>query len=123
MRVYNQERELLASAVRAASHNTDDQDNERHVGLILVINVTAASATPSVVFTIQGKCPVSGAYFTLLASAAVTGTGTTVLRIFPGSAVTSNLAANDQLPRTWRLSVAHADADSITYSVGAILLR
>ena len=87
-----------------------------------MIDVTAISATPSVTFTIQGKDDLSGKYYTILASAAITGTGTTVLRVYPGLTAAANLTANDVLPGTWRLITTHGDADSITYSVGASLI-
>lgn len=60
-----------------------------------------------------------GQYYTILASAAITGTGTTVLRVYPGLTAASNLVANDILPSTWRVNLVHADSDSITYSVAA----
>lgn len=113
---------LLPSAARTATTNSGDLKNHQHRGVVVVVNVTAASATPSVVFTIQGKCPLSGAYFTILASAAVTGTGTTVLRAYPGLAASANVTANDVLPEHWRLLATHADADEITYSVSAQLI-
>lgn len=111
------------SAARTATTNSGDLDNGQHRGLHVVIDVTAVSATPSVVFTIQGKDEVSGAYYTLLASAAITGTGTTVLRVYPGLTASANLVANDVLPKTWRVLATHADSDSITYSVGACLIN
>lgn len=113
---------LLASAARTATTNSGDQTNSGARGLHLVIDATAASATPSVVFTIQGKDAVSGAYYTILASAAVTGISTTVLRVYPGLTASANAIANDVLPKTWRLLATHADADSLTYSVGASLI-
>jgi hypothetical protein len=96
--------------------------NQGHRGLHLVIDATAAAATPSVVFTIQGKDEVSGQYYTILASAAVTGVSTTVLKVYPGITVAANLSVADVLPRVWRLNVAHADADSLTYSVAGSLI-
>lgn len=113
---------LFASAARTATVNGDDQYNLGYRGLHLVIDVTAAAATPSVVFTVQGKDRTSGQYYTLLASAAITGTGTTVLRVYPGLTASANVAANDVLPECWRVIATHADADSITYSVGVSLL-
>ncbi|HUR55799.1 MAG TPA: hypothetical protein VMZ71_16800 [Gemmataceae bacterium] len=88
-------------------------------GLVVVIDVTAITATPSVVFTIQGYDPLSGKYYTILASAAIVGTGTVVLRVFPGAAAVANLVVNDVLPSHWRVIAVHGDADSITYTVSA----
>lgn len=88
----------------------------------MYINVTAVTDTPSVVFTVEGKDPVSGVYTTILASAAVTGTGMTVLCVYPGCAAVANAMADAPLPRTWRVTATHGDVDSITYSVGAVTI-
>jgi voltage-gated potassium channel Kch len=85
---------------------------------LFIINVTAASATPSVVFTIAGVDPASDTVYTILASAAITGTGQTVLRINPDLTAAANTIAKDMLPQALKITAAHADADSITYSVG-----
>ena len=113
---------LLESAARTAAVNVDDQANLAAVGLILVIDCTAVTATPGVTFTIQGKDPASGKYYTILASAAITGAGTTVLRVHPELTAAANTIAKDILPRTWRVAVTVADTDSATYSLGAILI-
>ncbi len=113
----------FASAARTATGNSGDLDNGQHRGLHLVIDATAATSTPSVVFTIQGKDETSGQYYTILASAAVTGISTTVLRVYPGLTAASNLVANDVLPKTWRVLATHGDSDSLTYSVGASLIN
>lgn len=113
---------IFASAARTATVASADITNRGGRGAVIVIDVTAAADTPSVVFTVQGKDDLSGKYYTMLASAAITATGTTVLRIFPGMTAAANVAANDVLPRTWRVNAVHADADSITYSVGASII-
>lgn len=113
---------VLSSAARTATLQSSDQTNYNGRGLHLVIDVTAASATPSVVFTIQGKDAVSGKYYTVLASSAITGTGTTVLKVYPGITAAANASASDLLPRVWRVDATHADTDSITYSVGASVI-
>lgn len=109
---------LLASAARTATTNSADFTNQDYRGVDVIINATAATATPSVVFTIQGYDSTSAQYYTILASAAVTGTGTTVLRVYPGITAAANTAASYALPRRWRVNATHADSDSITYSVG-----
>ena len=113
----NHEATAFASAARTASSNSSDLTNYNARGVKVVIDVTAASATPSVVFTIAGKCTLSGKYYAILASAAITGTGTTVLTVYPGATAAANVAVSDVLPRLWRVEAVHADADSITYSV------
>ena len=113
----------LASAARTASIDTADIANYSARGLHVVIDATAVTATPSITVTIQGKDSLSGQYYTILAAAAITAVSTTVLRVYPGLTAAANLVANDVLPRNWRVSVAAADADSITYSVGYTMLR
>lgn len=115
----NEPRALLASAARTATVATSDQSNTEHRGVVVIIDVTAIASSPSVVATIQGKDEISGKYYTILASAAIEATGTTVLRVFPGATAATNLVANDVLPSTWRVNLVHADTDSITYSVAA----
>lgn len=87
---------------------------------LFFINVTAVSATPSVVFTIKGQDPISGASYDILASAAITATGLTVLRVHPALTAAANTVAKDMLPAAVAVTATHADADSITYSVGFI---
>lgn len=110
---------VLASAARTATTDSADLTNHNGRGVAVDIDVTAIVDTPSVVFHVQAKDPVSGVYVTVLESAAVVGTGHTRLRVYPGIAAVANLAASDILSRTWRVRAVHADADSITYSVGA----
>jgi hypothetical protein len=114
---------VFSSAARTATPTPYDGTNYNAKGLHLVIDCTAASATPSVVFTIQGADAISGKFYTILASAAITGTGTTILRVYPGLTAAGNLVASDILTRTWRVIATHADSDSITYTVGASLIQ
>ncbi|HET8684781.1 MAG TPA: hypothetical protein VFM54_23350 [Micromonosporaceae bacterium] len=113
---------VFASAERTATVASDVYANRGHRGLHLVIDVTAITATPSVVFTVQGHSPLGDDYYTVLASAAITGTGTTVLRVYPGCIAAANSVANDALPPLWRVHAVHGDADAITYSANALLL-
>jgi len=116
---------VYASAARTATPTAATVPVGRFKSLHLVIDVTAVTATPSVVCTVDGLDPVSGKYYNLLTSAALTDSGapyTRVLKIGPGLPVTANLSANDVLPSTVRVTMTHGDADSITYSVAATLV-
>lgn len=117
-----QQATVLASAERTETVASDTVTNPGYRGLHLIIDATASADTPSVVFTIQGHSPLGNDYYTILASAAITGAGTTVLRVYPGLTAANNTVANDVLPHLWRVNAVHADADSITYSVAAIML-
>lgn len=111
-----------ASAARTATPTAASVPAGRYNFLRVVIDVTAITATPSVVVTIDGLDPVSGKYWNLLTSAAITATGTTVLTVGPGLPVTANVSANQVLPDTLRITMTHGDADSITYTVAAHLM-
>ena len=113
---------VLPSAARTATNVSDDLTNMYAKGLHLVIDVTNIVSTPSITVTIHGKDYLSGKYYTILASAAITATGTTVLKVFPSATASANVAANDILPTNWRVSVTHGNANSITYSVAASLV-
>lgn len=114
-----------ASAARAATPTAmADQYNpgNKHKGIRVVIDITGVTATPAVTVTIQGKDELSGQYYTILASAALATVSTTVLTVYPGATVASNLVANNTLPLIWRVITTHGDSDSATYSVSAELL-
>jgi len=113
---------ILASAVRAASNNSDDQKNRDAKGLHLIIDVTVVPGVDTVTFTVKGKDPLSGKYYTLLASAALVATGTVVLKVYPGLTAAANLVASDVLPADWRVEVTHSAGTNFTYSVGAQLV-
>lgn len=119
---FHVQKTLLASAARTATVATADQRNRAHQGVRIHIKATAADATPSVVFTIQGKDDITDDYYTLLASAAVTGVSETFLLVYPTVTASANAAANNVLPASWRVNCVAADADSITYTVTAELL-
>lgn len=110
---------VYESAARTATPSKPIFENYGCTGLVVFIDCSEASATPSVVFTIQGYNRTSDEYWTILASAAVTGTGNTVLKVYPGLTAAANTVASDVLPFEWAIDAAHADGDSITYSVTA----
>lgn len=110
--------------VNGTTTNSDDVGNLGAGGVVVIIDVTAVANSPSVVFTVQGKDRVSGKYYDLLASAAITATGTTRLRIHPDLTASANAAASDLLPDIWRVkAVGGASAGAtMTFTVGACLV-
>lgn len=115
----NTEKTVLVSAARTATVSSADLTNHNARGVHVIIDVTLDPALASVTFTVEGKDPVSGVYYTILTSAAIIATGTTALTVYPGVTETANVKESDVIPRTWRVTATHVDADSITYSVGA----
>lgn len=106
---------FFASAARTAD-STSHQTLASKAG-VFVIDVTAVTSTPSVVFTIRGVDPISNKTWDILASAAITSTGTTILRVDPGLTASANLIAKDVLPQAVDIFADHADTDSITFTV------
>lgn len=113
---FKEAKTVFASAARTATSSVTMATG--CIGGVFVINVTAVSLTPSVVFTIAGVDPASDTAYTILASAAIVGTGQTVLRIHPSLTAAANTIAKDMLPQALKITATHADTDSITYSVG-----
>jgi len=112
---------LTLTAQGAATVPSADQLNPAGSGIKLVIDITAISGTtPTLTVTLQGKDTTSGKYYTILASAALNAVGTTVLTVFPSATAAANVAANDMLPRTWRVSaVVGGTGPSVTATIGA----
>lgn len=113
---------VYESAARTATPTAAGIDAAYARGVHVVVDVTAVSATPSVVPTIDGYDTLSGKWFNLLTGSAITATGTTVLKVYPGIAAVANAAASDVIPNRIRVVMTHADADSATYSVAAHLM-
>ncbi len=112
---------VLASAARTTTQTQADQTNYNHRGIVVVLDMTTVG-TGSVTLEIDGKDPVSGKYYALLTGAAVTTNVTNIYRVYPGLTAAANATANDILPRTWRVKVTANNANSATYSVGAMLI-
>jgi hypothetical protein len=115
------EKVIYASAARTATPTAVVVNAGRSKELRIVIDVTAVSATPSVVFTVDMIDSTSGKFPNIITSAAITATGTTVLTVALGVTVAANVAVSAPLPQNFRVVATHADADSITYSVTAHL--
>jgi hypothetical protein len=113
--------DLVSGVGATASQNSADQTNTDARGVKVFVNVSNAG-TGSITATVQAKDPASGTYTTLLASAAIVANGITVLTVYPGLPATTNVSANDILPRQWRVAVTANNANPISYSVGASLI-
>lgn len=112
---------VLPPLARTATTSSRDFSNPDGQGVIVTVVITAASS-PSNTVTIQGKDPASGTYYTILASSALTGTGTTTLRVHPELTAAANTVAKDMLPAVWRVTVTAGNGNSATYSIGASIV-
>lgn len=115
------EKVIYASAARTTTPTAVVVNSGRAKELRIVIDATAITATPSVVFTVDGQDSTSGKWFNIITSAAIVAVGTTVLTVALGVTVAANVAVSAPLPQTFRVVATHGDADSITYSVTAHL--
>ncbi|SRR5579884_647578 len=122
----NQQGTLLASATRTANTASADQTNYNARGVLLFLNVTAASGTGGVRALVQAKDPISGStqFLASATPAFKTATGLYVYSVYPGAPVGAFLeqATQAALPRTWSVLVQHGDASSYTYSLGFALI-
>lgn len=111
----------LAAGSRTTTQTQADQTNPYGSGIHVILDATIIG-TGSITLEIDGKDPVSGKYYSLLTGAAVVTNSTNVYRVFPGATPAANAAANDRLPRTWRIKVTANNANAVTYSVGFVIL-
>lgn len=116
-----QDMTLITATAATTSRGSGDLVNYDGRGVKVALNVTAAGSG-SITVSVQGKDAASGAYYTLLAGAAVTGNGLTLYTVHPAVAAVANVSANDVLPHTWRVLVTANNANPVSYTVGAALL-
>jgi hypothetical protein len=121
----NQDLTAKVFTATGASTVTADLVNLAGRGIKVVIDITAVGGSPSAVVTVQGKDPTSGKFYTLLASAAITGTGTTILNVYPGMTAAANLVASDIVPRNFRIStvIGGTATPTITGTIGVCVIR
>jgi hypothetical protein len=115
---------LTFTADATASTSTPIQQNIVGCGIKLVIDITAITGTaPTLTVTLKGFDPGSGKSYTILASAALNATGTTVLTVYPGQTAAANLAANDHLPASWLVTAAiGGTTPAVTATISACML-
>lgn len=107
----------LSSAARTATTSSAALTYYAIKGLQIWLKVTAITATPSITLSVECQNPIDGTYMTLCTFAAVTTVSDNLYQIYPGLASSGN-SFNGLVSRVFRITVTHADADSITYSVG-----
>src|SRR5215211_2410294 len=113
--------DLVATAA-GTTVNGNTMKNEFWRGLHLVIDITALGASATLTVTIEGYDPLSGKYYTILASAALAAVATTVLKVYPGLTAAANLAANDVIPSHFRVKAVTA-VQAVTAKISASLIR
>lgn len=87
------------------------------INMHLILDVTAIVTTPSIVIDLIATDPFGNEY-TLLTSAAITTVSTNVIKIGKDTVDAANVSAQTFIPKDVIVRVTHANANSITYSVG-----
>lgn len=116
---------ITGSRTITADWNSSQYTNPGYIRAALYVKITAVTDTPSVIFAIQGKDVVSGDWYTVAATAALTAAGTILLTLGPGqnevddvdSTITS---VNGFLPRFYRVQAdgTWGGTDDITFTAG-----
>lgn len=115
-RVRNNTTGVLVAAGTTTTQSNQTLTTYNASRLMLLVNITAGAG--SVTVAINGTSS-SGYSTNLLTSAALTGAGTTALRIFDGATPAANLVANDMLPRN--ISITATVTGSCTYGIDWLL--
>jgi hypothetical protein len=109
-----------AQVAVSAGSDSGDLTNVNARGIKVVLDITTISSA-TVTVTISGKDQASGKYYTLLASAGKTGTGTTVLTVYPGLTAATNVTASDVVPGTYKVSWT-VTGGTATFTVGGCFI-
>lgn len=122
----NQEITLLVSAARTATTNSADIVNHNARGIVIILDVTAASGTGGLITRLFNKDPISLNYAQANSSpVAIVAVGTYSYLIYAGAGATNvghQQLSSGGVGRTFRVQVAHGDATSYTYSLSAHLI-
>jgi hypothetical protein len=119
----NVEGTALTSAARTTATNSADIVNYNGRGILITLDVSAASGTGGITVRIAAKDLASGNYANLNnAPTAVTAISTTTYLLYPGATTGATQTTNGTLPRTFRISVGVGDASSYTYSVSYTII-
>jgi hypothetical protein len=90
-------------------------------GVVVTVDVTAAG-TGSITAAIEGYDQASAKWVSYLTGAAVVTAVLNTYMVYPGIADVANSRSGLHLPRRWRVTITHNNANAITYSVGASVL-
>lgn len=115
---------LFAPGARTATPNQQqvnlDPKGYAPGSMVVVINMTAVTATGTVTFKIEGVDPLTQSVYPILTSTALAAVAVTVLRVHPNLPAVTNLTAQDILPPLVRVTATHGNAVSMTYSATAL---
>jgi hypothetical protein len=114
---------VYPSAARTATPAAVTLFTNRVKAVRIVFDATAITSTPDVTCKIEAVDSLSGKATLLLTTLSVATAVTTVLNVGPGVTAAANAAANSFLGDSIRITMTHANANSMTYSVSAHLIK
>lgn len=107
-----------------ATVHSADLTNFSGTGVMCVFNQTAHASSPSTTYSIEAKDSASGAYVSLLTSAANTADATpSFIVVHPGVAETANVSTGLPIPRTFRVTEVVGGTGSTTGTIGCHVLN
>lgn len=112
---------VAGSASRTVATTFGNFTNVNHRALHIIVDVTVIGADTLTIEIEARQLFPPFTFYPLLISAAISATGTTVLKVGIGFSPVVNLTANDMLPAVWRVVATPTGADPITYSINANL--
>ena len=110
---------------RTATWTSPTYLSKTEAGILVVLDVTAASGTGGLTLRINAQDSAGSVSVPLnSAPTGVTATGTTSYSVYPFGAISGALtqSTSGYLPREFSITVTHDDSSSYTYSVGYCLL-
>lgn len=112
---------IVSGAYNAADPAAAEFTPLSATGLTVVVDITALTgAGCTLTVNIEGFDKASGKWVTLLTSAGLVATGTTVLRVDPRIPVSANVTAQSALFEKMRVRpVKSGTTTTLTYSIGA----
>jgi hypothetical protein len=100
---------IYSSAARTATPTAITFNMGQRSKMRVFLDATAITSTPSVVVTVDVQDPTSGKFMNVLTASAITAVSSTALALIDG------------LTGLVKVTVTHGNANSITYTVGALL--
>jgi hypothetical protein len=88
-------------------------------GAIILIDLTDKNALDALTVSVEGKETANGLFYNILITPLLVNNELVILKIYPGLNPVPGFVSNDILPRTWRVTVAHAAAPPILYGITA----
>jgi hypothetical protein len=111
---------VLTAVARTTAFVSGDLPTYGARTLVVILDTTAIGSA-SITLSIKGKDPASGKYYLILAGAAAATNATRVYRVSELIAAVSNVSATDILPALIQISVAVADVNPWTATIGAVM--